>query len=177
MWRAREGRGGRSLRWALSAAPDALDPKPASLKEDFHHVKSQPISPACFASQYRTVLVPVVKSPGIPKKAISSFSFIYLVPDPGNPEIQRPVLLEITPSPEMIYEALPGSNNEMNVLGIVLFSATVGTWSLLGTGQPSHLWGPLGGRKGAAPSSYPPPKEGPWAPCLNIKCKKLPKSS
>uniref|UniRef100_A0A8C5WPS9 Amino acid transporter n=1 Tax=Laticauda laticaudata TaxID=8630 RepID=A0A8C5WPS9_LATLA len=75
---------------------------------------------------YRTVLVPVVKSPGIPKKASSSFSFIYLVPDPGNPEIQRPVLLEITPSPEMIYEALPGSNNEMNVLGIVLFSATVG---------------------------------------------------
>uniref|UniRef100_A0A8C6V8N5 Amino acid transporter n=1 Tax=Naja naja TaxID=35670 RepID=A0A8C6V8N5_NAJNA len=82
--------------------------------------------PTCFALQYRTVLVPVVKSPGIPKKASSSFSFIYLVPDPGNPEIQRPVLLEITPSPEMIYEALPGSNNEMNVLGIVLFSATVG---------------------------------------------------
>ncbi|XP_026580406.1 excitatory amino acid transporter 5-like, partial [Pseudonaja textilis] len=76
--------------------------------------------------QYRTVLVPVVKSAGIPKKSSSSFSFIYLVPDPGNPEIQRPVLLEITPSPEMIYQALPGSNNEMNVLGIVLFSATVG---------------------------------------------------
>ncbi|KAM3852443.1 LOW QUALITY PROTEIN: excitatory amino acid transporter 5-like [Vipera latastei] len=76
--------------------------------------------------QYRTVLVPVLKSPGVPKKAGTSLSFIYLVPDPGNPEIQRPVLLEITPSPEMIYEALPGNNNEMNVLGIVLFSATVG---------------------------------------------------
>ncbi|KAL7993058.1 hypothetical protein Chor_017314 [Crotalus horridus] len=83
-------------------------------------------SPRLLHFQYRTVMVPVVKSPGIPNKASTSFSFIYLVPDPGNPEIQRPVLLEITPSPEMIYQALPGSNNEMNVLGIVLFSATVG---------------------------------------------------
>ncbi|XP_007441016.1 excitatory amino acid transporter 5-like [Python bivittatus] len=76
--------------------------------------------------QYRTILVPVVKSSGVPKKSSTSLSFIYLVPDPGNPEIQHPVLLEITPSPEITYKALPGSNNEMNVLGIVLFSATIG---------------------------------------------------
>lgn len=97
-----------------------------------------------------------MKSSGIPKKVSSSFSFIYLVPDPGNPEIQRPVLLEITPSPEMIYEALPSSNNEMNVLGIVLFSATVGTLSLLGAGQPPLSLGFLGGEGGPAPFSSSP---------------------
>ncbi|XP_063003437.1 excitatory amino acid transporter 5-like [Elgaria multicarinata webbii] len=76
--------------------------------------------------QYRTVLVPVVKSPGIPNMPRKSLSFIYFVPDTENPQIQRPVLLEITPSPEMTYRTLPGSNNEMNVLGIVIFSATIG---------------------------------------------------
>ncbi|KAH0625953.1 hypothetical protein JD844_034342 [Phrynosoma platyrhinos] len=73
--------------------------------------------------QYRTVLVPVAKSSGDPRK---SLSFIYLMPDAENPRIQRPVLLEITPSPEMTYQTLPGSTNEMNVLGIVIFSATIG---------------------------------------------------
>ncbi|CAI5798920.1 excitatory amino acid transporter 5-like [Podarcis lilfordi] len=76
--------------------------------------------------QYRTVLLPVVKSSGIPKKSTKSLSFIYFVPDAENSEIQRPVLLEITPAPEMTYRTLPGSNNEMNVLGIVIFSATIG---------------------------------------------------
>uniref|UniRef100_A0A8C3SD44 Amino acid transporter n=1 Tax=Chelydra serpentina TaxID=8475 RepID=A0A8C3SD44_CHESE len=52
--------------------------------------------------------------------------FIYFAPDDENPEIQRPVLLEITPSPEMTYRTLPGNSNEMNVLGIVIFSATIG---------------------------------------------------
>ncbi|XP_066491088.1 excitatory amino acid transporter 5-like [Tiliqua scincoides] len=76
--------------------------------------------------QYRTVLVPVVKSPGMPKMPGKTLSFIYFAPDAENPEIQKPVLLEITPSPEMTYRTLPGSNNEMNVLGIVIFSATIG---------------------------------------------------
>ncbi|XP_075759458.1 excitatory amino acid transporter 5-like isoform X1 [Pelodiscus sinensis] len=76
--------------------------------------------------QYRTVLVPVVKSSGFPKTPGNSLSFIYFVPDDENPEIQRAVLLEITPSPQMTYRTLPGTSNEMNVLGIVIFSATIG---------------------------------------------------
>lgn len=77
--------------------------------------------------QYRTVLVPVVKSPGLPKIPGKSLSFIYFAPDAENPEIHRPVFLELTPSPEMTYRTLPGTSNEMNVLGIVIFSATIGT--------------------------------------------------
>uniref|UniRef100_A0A6I8PE81 Amino acid transporter n=1 Tax=Ornithorhynchus anatinus TaxID=9258 RepID=A0A6I8PE81_ORNAN len=34
---------------------------------------------------------------------------------------------ELTPSPEMSYCTRPGTNSEMNVLGIVIFSATLGT--------------------------------------------------
>ncbi|KAM8986945.1 excitatory amino acid transporter 5-like [Guaruba guarouba] len=76
--------------------------------------------------QYRTVLVPVVKSPGIPKIPGKTLSFIYFAPDDENPEVHRPVVLELTPSPEMTYRTLPGTSNEMNVLGIVIFSATIG---------------------------------------------------
>ncbi|XP_010077863.1 PREDICTED: excitatory amino acid transporter 5-like, partial [Pterocles gutturalis] len=75
---------------------------------------------------YRTVLVPVVKSPGFPKIPGKSLSFIYFAPDDENPAIHRPVFLELTPSPEMTYRTLPGTSNEMNVLGIVIFSATIG---------------------------------------------------
>ncbi|KAL8177552.1 UNVERIFIED_CONTAM: Excitatory amino acid transporter 5 [Gekko kuhli] len=76
--------------------------------------------------QYRTVLVPVAKSPGFPKVPLKSLSYVYFAPDAENPKIQRPVLLEITPSPEMTYRTVPGTNSEMNVLGIVIFSATIG---------------------------------------------------
>ncbi|KAM8794966.1 excitatory amino acid transporter 5-like [Eudromia elegans] len=76
--------------------------------------------------QYRTVLVPVVKAPGLSKIPGKSINFIYFAPDDANPEIHRPVFLEITPSPEMTYRTLPGTSNEMNVLGIVIFSATIG---------------------------------------------------
>uniref|UniRef100_A0A663F5Y7 Amino acid transporter n=1 Tax=Aquila chrysaetos chrysaetos TaxID=223781 RepID=A0A663F5Y7_AQUCH len=79
-----------------------------------------------FTDKYRTVLVPVVKSPGFPKIPGKSLSFIYFAPDDENPEIHRPVFLELTPSPEMTYRTLPGTSNEMNVLGIVIFSATIG---------------------------------------------------
>ncbi|XP_038019436.1 excitatory amino acid transporter 5-like isoform X2 [Motacilla alba alba] len=75
--------------------------------------------------QYRTVLVPVVKSPGFPKIPGKPVNFIYFAPDDKNPEIHRPVFLELTPSPEMTYRTLAGTSNEMNVLGIVIFSATI----------------------------------------------------
>ncbi|NWT90966.1 EAA5 protein, partial [Lanius ludovicianus] len=76
--------------------------------------------------QYRTVLVPVVKSPGFQKIPGKPFNFIYFAPDDKNPEIHRPVFLELTPPPEMTYRTLAGTSNEMNVLGIVIFSATIG---------------------------------------------------
>ncbi|XP_064493583.1 excitatory amino acid transporter 5-like [Pseudopipra pipra] len=76
--------------------------------------------------QYRTVLVPVVKSPGSPEVPGKPVNFIYFAPDDQNPEIHRPVFLELTPSPEMTYRTLAGTSNEMNVLGIVIFSATIG---------------------------------------------------
>ncbi|NXY07792.1 EAA5 protein, partial [Pteruthius melanotis] len=76
--------------------------------------------------QYRTVLVPVVKSPGFQKIPGKPVNFIYFAPDDKNPEIHRPVFLELTPSPEMTYRTLAGTSNEMNVLGIVIFSATIG---------------------------------------------------
>ncbi|MEE6487109.1 hypothetical protein FKM82_014801 [Ascaphus truei] len=76
--------------------------------------------------QYRTVLVPVMKSEGFPKTPEKSMNFLYFAPDDRNPLIHRPVVLEITPSPAVIYKMLPGTNTEMNVLGIVIFSATIG---------------------------------------------------
>ncbi|OXB59979.1 hypothetical protein ASZ78_008115 [Callipepla squamata] len=77
--------------------------------------------------QYRTIIVPVVKSPRFPTIPGKSISFIYFAPDEENPAIHRPVFLELTPSPEMTYRTLPGTSSEMNVLGIVIFSATIGT--------------------------------------------------
>uniref|UniRef100_A0A8C9FDX6 Amino acid transporter n=1 Tax=Pavo cristatus TaxID=9049 RepID=A0A8C9FDX6_PAVCR len=85
------------------------------------------VTSALLPSQYRTVIVPVVKSPRFPTIPGKSLSFIYFAPDEENPEIHRPVFLELTPSPEMTYRTLPGTSNEMNVLGIVIFSATIGT--------------------------------------------------
>uniref|UniRef100_A0A8C0VNC7 Amino acid transporter n=1 Tax=Cyanistes caeruleus TaxID=156563 RepID=A0A8C0VNC7_CYACU len=82
--------------------------------------------PPLLLFQYRTVLVPVVKSPGFPKIPGKPVNFIYFAPDDKNPEIHRPVFLELTPSPEMTYRTLAGTSNEMNVLGIVIFSATIG---------------------------------------------------
>ncbi|XP_078527288.1 excitatory amino acid transporter 5-like [Lissotriton helveticus] len=75
--------------------------------------------------QYRTVLIPVVKAQDT-KYQKKSLSFIYFAPDDSNPEIHHPVLLEITPSPQISYKTKPGSATEMNVLGIVIFSATIG---------------------------------------------------
>ncbi|KAM4706787.1 excitatory amino acid transporter 5-like [Discoglossus pictus] len=76
--------------------------------------------------QYRTILVPVVKKQDAPKLTGKPLNFLYFIPDDTNPLIHRPVILEITPSPAVIYKTLPGTNTEMNVLGIVIFSATIG---------------------------------------------------
>lgn len=71
--------------------------------------------------QYKTDLIPILKTPvntGRP-------NFVYLMPDDDNPK-GRTVLLELTPPPDIEYKTRPGSSQQMNVLGIVIFSATMG---------------------------------------------------
>lgn len=76
--------------------------------------------------QYKTDLVPILK---VPTRTVQP-SFVYLVPgessSPG-----RTVYLELTPPPEVTYKTSPGSSQQMNVLGIVIFSATMGEHSTL----------------------------------------------
>uniref|UniRef100_A0AAR2IPR2 Amino acid transporter n=1 Tax=Pygocentrus nattereri TaxID=42514 RepID=A0AAR2IPR2_PYGNA len=71
--------------------------------------------------QYKTDLIPVLKTQVTTKQP----SFLYLMPDEENPK-GRTVLLELTPPPDMHYKTIPGSSQQMNVLGIVIFSATMG---------------------------------------------------
>uniref|UniRef100_A0AAY4ETZ4 Amino acid transporter n=1 Tax=Denticeps clupeoides TaxID=299321 RepID=A0AAY4ETZ4_9TELE len=71
--------------------------------------------------QYKTDLIPQLKATA---KTIQP-SFVYIVPGDENSKGQS-VLLELTPPPEIHYKTLPGSSPQMNVLGIVIFSATMG---------------------------------------------------
>ncbi|KAL7855075.1 hypothetical protein SRHO_G00172650 [Serrasalmus rhombeus] len=71
--------------------------------------------------QYKTDLIPIIKTQVTTKQP----SFLYLMPDEENPK-GRTVLLELTPPPDMHYKTIPGSSQQMNVLGIVIFSATMG---------------------------------------------------
>ncbi|XP_007240262.3 excitatory amino acid transporter 5 isoform X1 [Astyanax mexicanus] len=72
--------------------------------------------------QYQTDLIPLVRTQvGSTKQP----SFVYLMPDEENPK-GHSVLLELTPSPDIHYKSVPGSSPQMNVLGIVIFSATMG---------------------------------------------------
>uniref|UniRef100_A0A8B9L764 Amino acid transporter n=1 Tax=Astyanax mexicanus TaxID=7994 RepID=A0A8B9L764_ASTMX len=80
------------------------------------HVEDIIISP------YRKNLVPNVKS--IPLE--SQANYVYIMPDHDNPKMGHPVFLELTPAPEIHYKVVPGKSSQMNVLGIVIFSATMG---------------------------------------------------
>ncbi|KAE8294706.1 Excitatory amino acid transporter 5 Solute carrier family 1 member 7 [Larimichthys crocea] len=71
--------------------------------------------------QYKTDLVPILK---VPTKTIQS-NFVYVIPDDSDPK-GRTVYLELTPPPEITYKTSPGTSQQMNVLGIVIFSATMG---------------------------------------------------
>nr|XP_061834327.1 excitatory amino acid transporter 5-like isoform X2 [Nerophis lumbriciformis] len=71
--------------------------------------------------QYKTDLVPILK---VPTRTIQP-NFVYVVPDERDPK-GRTVFLELTPPPEVTYKTSPGSSQQMNVLGIVIFSATMG---------------------------------------------------
>eukprot|EP00064_Thunnus_orientalis_P019694 superscaffoldBa00005038_g19820 len=71
--------------------------------------------------QYKTDLIPILK---VPTRTIQP-NFVYVVPDESDPK-GRTVYLELTPAPEIMYKTSPGSSQQMNVLGIVIFSATMG---------------------------------------------------
>ncbi|XP_061680739.1 excitatory amino acid transporter 5 isoform X1 [Syngnathoides biaculeatus] len=71
--------------------------------------------------QYKTDLVQILK---VPARSVTP-NFVYVVPGEGDGK-GRTVLLELTPPPEVTYKTGPGSSQQMNVLGIVIFSATMG---------------------------------------------------
>ena len=51
--------------------------------------------------------------------------FIYGVQDDNGTDIQN-FSLDLTPPPDILMRTLPGTSDGMNVLGIVIFSATMG---------------------------------------------------
>ncbi|TDG95838.1 hypothetical protein EPR50_G00244750 [Perca flavescens] len=71
--------------------------------------------------QYKTDLVPILN---VPTRTIQP-NFVYVFPDESEPK-GRMVFLELTPPPDVTYKTSPGSSGQMNVLGIVIFSATMG---------------------------------------------------
>ncbi|XP_039175928.1 excitatory amino acid transporter 5 isoform X2 [Crotalus tigris] len=75
--------------------------------------------------QYRTKSIPIVKVSKAPSESITRRIIIYGVQDENGSNIQN-FALDITPPPEVIYKSEPGTSEGMNVLGIVIFSATMG---------------------------------------------------
>ncbi|XP_008137517.2 excitatory amino acid transporter 5 isoform X1 [Eptesicus fuscus] len=76
--------------------------------------------------QYRTKTTPVVKPPKVAsEEAPSQRILIYEVQEENGSHIQH-FALDLTPPPEVIYKSEPGTSDGMNVLGIVMFSATMG---------------------------------------------------
>nr|KAF6445127.1 solute carrier family 1 member 7 [Molossus molossus] len=76
--------------------------------------------------QYRTKTTPVVKFPKVAsEKGSSRQILIYGVQEENGSHIQN-FALDLTPPPEVIYKSEPGTSDGMNVLGIVMFSATMG---------------------------------------------------
>ncbi|KAM6921774.1 excitatory amino acid transporter 5 [Xenentodon cancila] len=71
--------------------------------------------------QYKTDLIPILK---VQTRTIQP-NFVYVIPDDSEPK-GRMVYLELTPPPDVMYKTSPGSSQQMNVLGIVIFSATMG---------------------------------------------------
>ncbi|KAK3562309.1 hypothetical protein QTP86_033325, partial [Hemibagrus guttatus] len=71
--------------------------------------------------QYKTDLIPLLKT----QDSIKQHNLVYLMPDDDHPDGHQ-VFLDLTPPPDIHYKAYPGSSHQMNVLGIVIFSATMG---------------------------------------------------
>ncbi|KAH0519773.1 Excitatory amino acid transporter 5 [Microtus ochrogaster] len=76
--------------------------------------------------QYRTKTTPVIKSPKRTSgEAPPQRILIYGVQEDNSSRVQN-FALDLTPPPEIIYKSEPGTSDGMNVLGIVIFSATMG---------------------------------------------------
>uniref|UniRef100_A0A4W3JXD7 Amino acid transporter n=2 Tax=Callorhinchus milii TaxID=7868 RepID=A0A4W3JXD7_CALMI len=77
--------------------------------------------------QYRTKIVPIVISVKIlGSEPATRIPLIYGIHGDNNSVVIQNFTLDITPPPEIIYKSGPGSSDGMNVLGIVIFSATMG---------------------------------------------------
>uniref|UniRef100_A0A803T7S1 Amino acid transporter n=1 Tax=Anolis carolinensis TaxID=28377 RepID=A0A803T7S1_ANOCA len=74
---------------------------------------------------YRTKSIPIVKAEKVVSDSTTRRIIIYGVQDENGSNIQN-FALDITPPPEVIYKSEPGTSDGMNVLGIVIFSATMG---------------------------------------------------
>ncbi|XP_051480891.1 excitatory amino acid transporter 5 [Apus apus] len=75
--------------------------------------------------QYRTKSIPIIKSNKASSDSTTRRIIIYGVQDENGSNVQN-FALDITPPPEVIYKSEPGTSDGMNVLGIVIFSATMG---------------------------------------------------
>lgn len=83
----------------------------------------------CFGFQYRTQRVPEL----IPKPTVAQLLdetttrrvYIYGIQDDNGTDVQN-FSLDLTPPPDVIMKTSPGTSEGMNVLGIVIFSATMG---------------------------------------------------
>uniref|UniRef100_A0A674IUN9 Amino acid transporter n=1 Tax=Terrapene triunguis TaxID=2587831 RepID=A0A674IUN9_9SAUR len=75
--------------------------------------------------QYRTKSIPIIKSNKAASESTTRRIIIYGVQDENGSNVQN-FALDITPPPEVIYKSEPGTSDGMNVLGIVIFSATMG---------------------------------------------------
>lgn len=53
--------------------------------------------------------------------------YIYGIQDDNGTDVQN-FSLDLTPPPDVIMKTSPGTSEGMNVLGIVIFSATMGKW-------------------------------------------------
>lgn len=85
----------------------------------------------CFGFKYRTQRVPEL----IPKPTVAQLLdetttrrvYIYGIQDDNGTDVQN-FSLDLTPPPDVIMKTSPGTSEGMNVLGIVIFSATMGKW-------------------------------------------------
>ncbi|TSM94664.1 Excitatory amino acid transporter 5 [Bagarius yarrelli] len=71
--------------------------------------------------QYKTDFFPLLKK----QDGIKQHNSVYLIPDDDHPNGHQ-VQLDLTAPPDLHYKTYPGSSHQMNVLGIVIFSATMG---------------------------------------------------
>lgn len=92
--------------------------------------------------QYRTKTTPVIKSPkGAAEEAPPRGIVIYGVQEDNGSRVQN-FALDLTPPPEIVYKSEPGTSDGMNVLGIVIFSATMGMRWLCSRQCPPNIPGP-----------------------------------